>query len=38
MKALLIAEYERLVKNKRYIAYIIYLLLCVINGVTRVKV
>lgn len=37
MKALLIAEYERLVKNKRYIAYIIYLLLCVINGVYASK-
>ena len=33
MKALLIAEYEGLIKNKRYISYILFLLVCGIGGV-----
>lgn len=37
MKALLIAEYERLVKNKRYISCILYLLLCGVSGVFASK-
>ena len=37
MKALLIAEYEGLIKNKRYISYILFLLLCGINGVFAIK-
>ena len=37
MKALLIAEYERLIKNKRYISYILFLLLCGVSGVFASK-
>ena len=37
MKALLIAECEGFIKNKRYISYILFLLLCGINGVFAIK-
>ncbi len=37
MKALLIAEYEGLIKNKRYISCILYLLLCGVSGVFASK-
>ena len=37
MKALLIAEYERLINNKRYISYILFLLLCGVSGVFASK-
>ena len=38
MKALLIAEYEGLIKNKRYISCILYLLLCGVSGVFASKI
>ena len=37
MKALLMAEYEGLIKNKRYISYILYLLFCGVCGVFAIK-
>ena len=37
MKALLIAEYEGLIKNKRYISCILYLLSCGVSGVFASK-
>ena len=37
MKALLIVEYEGLIKNKRYISCILYLLLCGVSGVFASK-
>lgn len=37
MKALLIAECDGFIKNKRYISYILFLLLCGINGVFAIK-
>ena len=37
MKALLIAECEGFIKNKRYISYILYLLLCGVSGVFASK-
>ena len=37
MKVLLIAECEGFIKNKRYISYILFLLLCGINGVFAIK-
>ena len=37
MKALIIAECEGYIKNKRYISYILFLLLCGINGVFAIK-
>ena len=37
MKVLLIAEYERLINNKRYISYILFLLLCGVSGVFASK-
>lgn len=37
MKALLIAECEGFIKNKRYISYILFLLLCGVSGVFASK-